>query len=129
MGVDLHGRNRSLHLNNVGWVTLLYLAHLHGWKPEGTEPPPFDNYDDWNGNYTTNDFQYVTAEDASKLADGLERAHRCHCAHAKRSEEAEMQLDENDMREELPNLFHREDLPNPFQEFIDFFREDGFQIG
>jgi hypothetical protein len=74
------------------------LAKRHGWKPQGTV---FDtdiqyqsrggNLDDpeinqelwreagndvksWPGSYATNDFQWVTEEDARNMADALERA-------------------------------------------------------
>ncbi len=61
---------------------LLMLAHKHGWKPMGTSAAEWLQKDgsyrgdpNWNpANYWTNDFQTVEQEDATELANGLERA-------------------------------------------------------
>lgn len=72
MGYDLRGTGGVFRLNTSGWMDLLDLAHRHGWQPAGTEAPEYDP--DWDGGYFTNDYQIVTDEDASALADALEDA-------------------------------------------------------
>lgn len=75
-----------------GWRMLLELATAHGWEPAGTEPADISGMfsDDtpaavvarqsalfrleWDGGYTDNAFQTVTASDARALADALQRA-------------------------------------------------------
>jgi len=61
------------------WPKLLRLAEAHGWKPRGTSQPQeelryFPNGMWDNRNYTTNDGQIVSAEDATALAAALESA-------------------------------------------------------
>jgi hypothetical protein len=74
---------------------MLGLAHQYGWEPAGTEPPEWRETfrhpdgtpiseglaeqfravaEDWDGGYSTNDYQVVTDEDAANIADALERA-------------------------------------------------------
>jgi hypothetical protein len=60
---------------------MLALAARYGWQPAGTLPPDpeyFDDYDgdpaDWDGHYFPADGQEMTADDAHRLADALERA-------------------------------------------------------
>lgn len=55
------------------WPKLLRLAQAHGWQPRGTTLPG-DADGQWDRNYTTNDGQEVTADDAAALADALEKA-------------------------------------------------------
>jgi hypothetical protein len=93
VGMDLRRKGGYLHLDIVTWRMVLTLAINHGWKPAGTEPPEptffredgtvdeemteayRQAYEDWNAtNYYTNDFQWVTDEDAANIADALERA-------------------------------------------------------
>jgi len=98
MGMDLYGVGKQFHFNNVGWRLVLEMALDHAWRPAGTEYNPWewcrakgldqDNLtpDDaalvakqkaeWDGGYTSNDFQIVTASDAAALADALEVALR-----------------------------------------------------
>ena len=65
------------------------------------------NSDEWDGNYVTNDFQWVTDEDAVNFADALERA----CAATLEGEE------------ELGSGFI-----GYLREFITFCRAGGFTI-
>jgi hypothetical protein len=93
VGMDLRRKGGYLHLDIVTWRMVLTLAINHGWKPAGTELPDIaffskdgtvdeekseayrQAYEDWNAtNYYTNDFQWVTDEDAANIADALERA-------------------------------------------------------
>jgi hypothetical protein len=93
MGMDLRGEGGDFHLDIVTWRMVLTLAIDHGWKPAGTEPPDIaflrkdgtvdkekttayrQAYEDRDTtNYYTNDFQWVTEEDAANIADALERA-------------------------------------------------------
>jgi len=81
MVMDIWGAGGELHFSSQGWAKLLELAHSHGWEPAGTleptwpydEPPPED-LKPWDGTYFSNDYQKVTAEDASHLAEALEKA-------------------------------------------------------
>ena len=78
--------NDLAQFNITAWSRLLALAKFYGWKPAGTLSP-CKNWDDdwqdyssdpypegWNGTYFSNDSQVVTAEDAARLADALEKA-------------------------------------------------------
>ena len=86
MGMDLCGAEGNEYFSNVSWYKILKLAYEYGWQPQGTEvggwydengelnrqlsPDP----EEWDGTYFSNDFQWVTDEDASNIADALERA-------------------------------------------------------
>ena len=87
MGMDLSGAGGLERFSNTSWRKMLELAYEYGWKPAGTErgqwvdpetgeldeqmcPDP----DEWDGNYFTNAFQWVTEEDAAHIADALEKA-------------------------------------------------------
>jgi hypothetical protein len=59
----------------VSWHKVIELAELGGWRPAGTEKPGYYDelrYGKWSGKYTTNNRQWVTAQDAAALADALE---------------------------------------------------------
>ena len=77
MGVDLIRNNEEMGFNWSGWRKILEIAFNHGWKPTGTvndidqDGKPIQ---DWSGTYFSNDYQYVTDEDAKNLAEALERA-------------------------------------------------------
>lgn len=75
MGIDLRGAGGQLHFSSQGWAKILELAHSHGWEPEGTlKPGHLAEDESWDGTYFTSDYQKVTAEDASHLAEALEKA-------------------------------------------------------
>ena len=71
MGMDLKGKGGRFRFDIFRWSAVLTLARNNGWEPTGTilEDDP-----DWQGHYDTNDGQLVTAVDAGRLADALERA-------------------------------------------------------
>jgi hypothetical protein len=72
MGYDLTNSFGQTHQWKVlGWWILLNLAREYGWSPGGTELPDADS--DWDGNYFQNMGQLVSREDATALADALER--------------------------------------------------------
>jgi len=75
------------HLNWASYRALLELAHEYGWQPTGTEPGQWcdpetgeldsqlsPDPDEWDGTYVSNDYQWVTKEDAANIAEALERA-------------------------------------------------------
>ena len=74
----INSSNDDEKFSFVLWSKLLSLAQLYGWKPIGT----VDQEDrlsiakgkPWDGNYFTNEGQWVTSEDADACADALERA-------------------------------------------------------
>jgi hypothetical protein len=87
MVMDLCGRGGYFRFSNTSWCKVLELADRYGWKPAGTEPgrwvdPSTGKLDkqlspdpeEWDGSYFGNSFQWVTDEDAARIADALERA-------------------------------------------------------
>ncbi len=77
MGTDLVGKHDYWSTNRAWWANTLELAFYFGWQPQGTEPPAeWEESRDgpWDGDYMTNDRQYVTIEDANALAVALEAA-------------------------------------------------------
>ena len=87
MGMDLSGAGGKERFNNASWSKILKLASEYGWKPRGTEPERWHdaatgrlceqlspNPDEWDGSYSSNDFQWVTDEDAANIAYALEQA-------------------------------------------------------
>lgn len=75
MGFDLLSDTKDCRLSAEAWRQLLELARTHGWKPEGTVPTEHTwNSKEWSGEYTTNDWQRVTASDAHSLRMALLRA-------------------------------------------------------
>ena len=79
MGVSLSGKGGGQGINWCGWTYVMQLGFAHGWRPHGTECPDdfLEDMDDWGGGYTSNDGQWVTAEDADAWAAALERALAC----------------------------------------------------
>ncbi len=85
MGMDLSNRHGDgFRFTIFSWADMLDLAMTHGWKPQGTQPwEPEDEYDcswsggdppTWDGGYSSNDGQVVTASDSRNLADALQKA-------------------------------------------------------
>lgn len=88
MGMDLiNGAGGIERFSNTSWREMLKVAYEYGWKPAGTEPGEWidpetgeldkrlsPDPDEWDGNYFSNDCQWVTEEDAAHIADALERA-------------------------------------------------------
>lgn len=93
MGMDIsNGNGEVLRFPSAYWAKLLELAYEYGWQPAGTELGGLESVDDtadddpfhhaalaeqnggWNGTYTSNDGQLITAEDANAIAEALERA-------------------------------------------------------
>jgi len=87
MGFDLLGTKENFCVGWVGWRTVYNLAIENGWKPTGTKPPNKETMaqlhggppshplsDDWDGSYFSSDFQIVTEEDATNMADALDRS-------------------------------------------------------
>ena len=78
MGYDLTNEQGDyFRFGQVAWHKLLALAELGGWQPAGTERPA--HYKDpalapsqWDGSYTANAGQWVSAHDAAALAMALE---------------------------------------------------------
>src|SRR5687768_2996158 len=78
MGFDLRRAGGEFRMNGFHWGKARELGVRYGWKPCGTESPPppegYEEYGEWSGTYTTNDYQSVTAADAAAWADALEAA-------------------------------------------------------
>jgi hypothetical protein len=74
MGVSLTSDSGSFRSYNLQtWCGILDLAMAYGWKPAGTEDPLYEaGDDDWNGSYTYNCGQCITASDAASIADALD---------------------------------------------------------
>jgi hypothetical protein len=73
MSFDLERAGESTCWSNVGWPDVLSLAERYDWKPAGTGPPKGVKTAGWDGGYASNDGQLVSAADAGRLADALER--------------------------------------------------------
>jgi hypothetical protein len=79
MGMDL---GRGLSLNWHAWRYCLETAKTFGWVPQGTELRhcPYGREiteaekQEWSGTYFSNDWQWVTDEDAREMAKALRRA-------------------------------------------------------
>jgi hypothetical protein len=72
-----------LRFSIFSWPKLLDLARSYGWQSAGTLPSEiyteYKTYPElepgqWDGTYMTNEGQIVTAEDATALANALEKA-------------------------------------------------------
>ena len=87
MGMDLYVAGGTERFSYGSWRMMLRLAHKYGWKPMGTEPgqwgnagagesnaQPSSHPDRWDGTYFSNDCQWLTYDDAVRIADALERA-------------------------------------------------------
>jgi hypothetical protein len=79
MSVDLVRNDKGVHLSGDGWRKLTDLACEHGWEPMGTqaprpEPEEDEFYEDWDGNYSSNNRQLVRSDDAANLGKALARA-------------------------------------------------------
>ena len=79
MSMDLFGTEYSFNVSNLTWVKLLTLAKDHGWVAQGVEST--DLLTNGKGivevaknNYTSNDGQYVSKNDALLIANALEKA-------------------------------------------------------
>ena len=121
MGYNIFSKEGSLghNLNIMGWQSLMSLACILGWKPQGTvlmswkdnqtgemfPPVCFDDKtckdgqwekdDRWTGSYSSNDHQEITAADAKNLAEALQKAFE-HISGNRNSEtEAIKELDED----------------------------------
>jgi hypothetical protein len=87
MGIELVRSNEICGLSVTMWHECLELAKAFGWKPAGTRHPITDlssskstpeektrRQREWEGGYTTNDWQRVTDVDAYAMAMALYRA-------------------------------------------------------
>ena len=88
MGMDLKNvEGGTERFGIAAWHSVLELAYEYDWKPTGTEPGAWvdpetgeldkqlsPDPDEWSGTYFSNDYQWVTEEDAAGIADALERA-------------------------------------------------------
>jgi Leu/Phe-tRNA-protein transferase len=102
MSMTLSEMERTLCVGHGAWSQVLITAYENGWKPMGTLPPVYDqDSPDWSGNYTSSDSQLVIEEDATNLADALERA--------------------------LPDIYDDEARAF-FEDMIAFCREGGFRL-
>jgi hypothetical protein len=71
---DLFNDKSEISFNFFDWGHVLELALHYGWTAIGTEQRDLENYKDWNGSYTSSDWQYVLPEDAINIAIALEKA-------------------------------------------------------
>jgi hypothetical protein len=119
-----------------GWTLLLYLAEAYGWGKEGTHPPEGVPPGEWEGDYASNDGQYVSKEDAYALASALERF-LADPDRVTKVREVAIQL-ENDLVEAMRGLGLEQPAPEnhdlyPIDEdhlksLVAFWREGGFRI-
>ena len=91
MSVSLGRRDGCFSCSNLYWSFYLGVASNYGWESAGTKPnigyiqvlaegkPDPGAYvqelvNEWQGGYSSNDAQIITAEDAANMADALEKA-------------------------------------------------------
>lgn len=82
MGYELRGKGDTVSLNIAGWEFIVDVAKAYGWIPMGTQPTdltypngmPLGAQEDWRGSYFYNEWQIITEQDASNIADALQRA-------------------------------------------------------
>jgi hypothetical protein len=135
MGFDFTSDSgREFQLRSGAWSFFLYLAEGYGWVKRGTVPPPGLDGEEWQGDYASNDGQYVTAEDASALADAYDRA-LGDPRRQGRAAEIGRQLDRD-----VQELARRDGIELPpddeewsidegaLREFVGFLRAGGFRI-
>lgn len=76
MGFDLKSATgQEFNYTGTGWTFYLNLAMQYGWEKKGTRKPKgYGLLRKWAGNYDSNEGQIVEADDATNLANALERA-------------------------------------------------------
>ena len=76
MGFDLRRGDEVFSVSTQTWARAYALAIEGGWEPKGTLPPKNLSKRDrvaWQGWYDSNDGQFITDDDASKMASALEK--------------------------------------------------------
>lgn len=83
MGFNLCSPEGVLTLDNFEWAMLRTFGEANGWIPQGTRAPDPSIWPEeflkrapkpwqkWNGRYDCSEFQEVSSEDASNMADAL----------------------------------------------------------
>jgi hypothetical protein len=83
MALDICSPEDSMPLSNFEWAMLRTFAEANGWTPQGTRAPDPSIWPKkfikqapkpgqrWDGDYTAAEFQEVSSEDASNMADAL----------------------------------------------------------
>jgi hypothetical protein len=71
---DLVNDKSEFSFNFFDWGHVLELALHYGWTPMGTKPSDLTGNKDWDGGYTSNDYQFVLPEDAINISKALEKA-------------------------------------------------------
>ena len=85
MGYDLQSRTGNCFEWQISdYPNALKLAEAYGWQPQGTTNSLIvvdglgvvggTSPEDWDGRYTSNDYQIVSEVDAANMAEALERA-------------------------------------------------------
>jgi hypothetical protein len=78
--MDLSGSQGTIKISNRLWMQILDLAYNNGWKPLGVIEKIYnsnwriDTSSERTMNYSSNNFQIVTADDSANVAAALERA-------------------------------------------------------
>ena len=126
----------ELNCSGSAWDFYCWLADAYGWKRAGTMPPTGVAAGEWEGGYSSNDGQRVTAEDATLFASALER-NRQDANRAVRQRQVIRQLGAEVRRMaleqdgiELPDESDTEPLPDDadLDQMISFLRKGGFKI-
>jgi len=80
MGMDITGKGR-VSFSHGSWSEILKTALEYEWQPVGTLAPQeldlegnVHTYKNWDGNYSSNEYQTITEEDAENLANALYKA-------------------------------------------------------
>jgi hypothetical protein len=126
----------ELTCGGSAWDFYCCLADDYGWKRLGTLPPEGVAGGEWDGGYSSNDGQRVTAEDATLFASALQQ-NREDPNRAVRQRQVIRRLDAEVRRMalehegiELPDESDTEPLPDDadLDEVIRFLHKGGFKI-
>ncbi len=132
MGYSLRCESgERIGFNMFGWAIARKLAEQFGWHPLGTKPPArWDSSRAWDGSYTGNNGQLVSAQDALALGMALEAALAANDFEARIRTlygRAVEQIRTGDVQVSDPTV-DGSAWRTEFEEFAQFCRKGGFQI-
>ena len=142
MGMDLVPQGRGRKTFMVGfeyWRQSLRVARAFGWEPAGTLNSTRQPHETWDAtNYSSNDWQHVTDDDAKAMAAALDRAMTAQEPLTDEQREAlawwgrpEEEDPFPEITAKLPPVPNADDFSRPhgFKAFANFARHGGFEIG
>ena len=136
MSMDFENEVGTTSCTVFFWGQLLALAKMYGWRPAGTLAPKNWSEEEegrsWGGDYISNSGQVVTAADATKLANALQRCLDDIPEHYAAGHKAHKDDDGNPWIPEGAKVSPFEALSGEnkpaVKEFITFFQQGAFVI-